>query len=82
MSSSSKCTMPSRIEEVINSFIRVFNKHVLKMKNHSCDKNKVTQVSWTHQLNGIDCGLFAVIIYLHIFDGAQIDPNIFHNLRL
>ena len=72
---------PSRTKEFINNFLRVFNKFVLKLKNHSCDKNKVLkkvmQVSCPHQLNGIDCGMFVVVICLHIFDGAQIDPTIF-----
>ena len=68
-------------EGFIHSFVRVFNKFVLKMKNCSCDITKVLknviQISCPIQQNGIDCGLFAVVICLHIFDGAEVGPHIF-----
>ena len=38
---------------------------------------RVSQVSCPIQLNGIDCGLFAVVICLHIFEGTKIGPHIF-----
>ena len=73
--------VPARIEEFIHNFIRVFNKFVLKIKNHSCDESKVlkkvVQVSCPIQQNGIDCGLFAVIVCLHIFEGTHIGPHTF-----
>ena len=37
----------------------------------------VIQISYPIQHNGIDCGLFAVVICLHIFDGAEVGPHIF-----
>ena len=61
--------------------LRVFNKFVLKLKNCSCDASKVlmniVQVSCPIQQNGIDCGLFAIAICLHIFEGTEIGPHIF-----
>ena len=51
------------------------------MKNHSCDITKVlknvVQISCPLQQNGIDCGLFAVMICLHMIDGAEVGPHIF-----
>ena len=53
----------------------------LKLKNCSCGKNKVlkhvVQVSCPIQQNGVDCGLFAGVICLHIIEGTHIDPHIF-----
>ena len=73
--------VPAQVKEFIHNFVRVFNKFVLKMKNHSCDIMKVlrnvVQISCPLQQNGIDCGLLAVIICLHIFDGAEVGPHIF-----
>ena len=73
--------VPARINKFIHNFIRVFNKFVLKIKNCSCDESKVlkkvVQVSCPIQQNGIDCGLFAVIICLHIFERTHISPHIF-----
>ena len=73
--------VPAQVKEFIHSFVRVFNKFVLKMKNRSCDIMKVlknvVQISCPIQHNGIDCGLFAVEICLHIFDGAEVGPHIF-----
>ena len=73
--------VPAQVKEFIHNFIRVFNKFVLKMKNCSCDITKVlknvVQISCPLQQNGIDCGLFAVIICLRIFDGAEVGPHIF-----
>ena len=47
---------PVQIKDFIHNFIRVFNKFVLKLKNHSCDKSKalkkVVQVSCPIQQNG------------------------------
>ena len=42
----------------------------------------VVQISSPIQHNGTDCGLFAVVICLHIFDGAEVGPHIFTQLRL
>ena len=51
------------------------------MKNCPCDIKKVlknvVQISCPIQHNGIDFGLFAVAICLHIFDGAEVGPHIF-----
>ena len=69
------------MKDFIQNFVRVFNKFVLKIKNHSCDASKVlmnvVQVSCPIQQNGIDCGLFAVAICLHILEGPVIGPHIF-----
>ena len=73
--------IPAQVKEFIHNFVRVINKFVHKMKNCSCDITKVlknvVQISCPLQQNGIDCGLFAVIICLHIFDGAEVGPHIF-----
>ena len=74
------------MKEFIQNFVRVFNKFVLKIENHSCDVTKVLkiviQISCPIQQNGIDCGLFAVVICHHIFEGTDIGPHIFtqHNI--
>ena len=71
------------MNEIIQNFVgvRVFNKFVLKIKNCSCDVTKVlkklVQISCPIQQNGIDCGLFVVVICLHTFEGAEIGPHIF-----
>ena len=81
MRSTTRRTTPLQIKEFIHNFIRVFNKFVLKLENCSSHDNnilkKVSQVSCPIQLNRIDCGLFAVVICLHIFEGTQIGPHIF-----
>ena len=73
--------VPAQVKEFIHSFVRVFNKFVLKMKNHSSDVMKVLknviQISCPIQHNGIDCGLFTVVICIHICDGAEVGPHIF-----
>ena len=73
--------VPAQVKEFIQNFVRDFNKFVLKIKNHSCDASEVlkniVQVSCPIQHNGIDCGLFAVAICLHIFEGTVIGPHIF-----
>ena len=69
------------MKEFIQNFVRVFNKFFLKIKNRSCDVTKVLkkaiQISCPIQQNGIDCGLLAVVICLHIFEGTEIVPHIF-----
>ena len=81
MKSLTSKNVPARIKKFIHNFIRVFNKFVLKIKNHSCDESKVlkkvVQVSCPVQQNGIDCRLFAVASCLHIFEGTQLGPHIF-----
>ena len=61
--------------------LRVFNKFVLKIKNHLCDVTKVlkkvVQISCPIRKTGIDCGSFAVVIWPHIFEGTEIGPHIF-----
>ena len=73
--------VPAQIKEFIQNVIRVFNKFVLKIKNHSCDVTKVlkkvVQISCPIPQNRINCGLFAVVICLHIFEGTEIGPHIF-----
>ena len=84
MKSLTSKNVPARIKKFIHNFIRVFNKFVLKIKNHSCDESKVlkevVQVSCPVQQNGIDCRLFAVASCLHIFEGTQLGPHIFTQL--
>ena len=54
---------------------------VLKIMSHSCNDTKVlkkvVQVSCPIQQNGIECGLFAIAICLHMFEGTHIGPHIF-----
>ena len=73
--------VPAQVKDFIQNFVKIFNKFVLKLKNHSCDASKVllnvVQVSCPSQQNGIDCGLFAIAICLHIFEGTEIGPHIF-----
>ena len=73
--------VPAQVKDFIQNFVRVFNKFVLNLKNHSCDASKVllnvVQVTCPIQQNGIDCGLFAIAICLHIFEGTEIGPHIF-----
>ena len=45
----------------------------------------IVQIGCPTQRNGIDCGLFAVMNCLHIFDGVAVNPSIFtqeHIIRL
>ena len=64
--------------EFHKSFQQVCSK---KIKNCSCDVTnvlkKVVQISCPTQQNEISCGLFAVVICWHIFEGTQIGPHIF-----
>ena len=78
--------VPAQVKEFVHNFVRVSNIFVLKIKNHNCDITKVlnnaVQISCPLQQNGIDCGLFAVIICLHIFDGAEVGPHIFTQYQI
>ena len=42
----------------------------------------MVQVGCPIQHNGIDCGLFAVVICLHIFEGAHTGPHIFTQYKI
>ena len=47
--------------------------------------HSIVQISCPIQHNGIDCGLFTVVIWLHIFNGAPINQPIFaqeHTMKL
>ena len=74
--------IPAHIKEFIANLVGVFNKFCLKpKKKHSCQLKKVlqciVQIGCPTWMNGIDCGLFAVMNCLHIFDGVAINPSIF-----
>ena len=70
-----------RIAEFILDLVLVLNRFILQFQDHSCNPDEVlwtsTQISCPIQDNGIDCGLFAVAICLHIFDGVKIHKSIF-----
>ena len=72
---------PITHQEVHSQLHQSFQQVFLKLKNHSCGESKVlkqvVQVSCPIQWSGIDCGLFAVIICLHILEGTHIGPYIF-----
>ena len=72
--------VPAQVKEFNCNFVRVFNKSVLEIKNCSCHVakvlKKVIQISCPIQQNGINCGLFAVVICLHIFEGTEIGLHI------
>ena len=83
VSNKEKC--PCMNQGVHSQHHHSFQEVVLKLKNHSWNKSKVSkkmvQVTCPMQQNGIDCGLFAVIMCLHIFEGTHIGPHILHNMR-
>ena len=71
-----KRIIPAHIKEFIANLVGVFNKFCLKpKKKHSCQLKKglrcIVQIGCHTQTNGVDCGLFAVMNCLHIFDGLQ-----------
>ena len=74
-----KRIIPAHIKEFIANLVGVFNKFCLKLKKKcSCQLKKVlqciVQIDCPTQMNGIDCGLFAVMNCLNIFDGVAISP--------
>ena len=45
-----------------------------------CDDEVMKKVEYNNcpgQLNGIDCGLFAIGVVLHLFDGIEVDRDTF-----
>ena len=77
-----KRNIPACIKEFIANLVEVFNKFCHKPKKKcSCQLKKVlqhfVQIGCPTQMNGIDCGLFAVMNCLHILDGVAINPSIF-----
>ena len=77
-----KRIIPVCIKEFIANLVGVFNKFGLK-PNKKCSYQLkkvlqfIVQIGCPTQTNGIDCGLFAVMNSLHIFDGVAINPLVF-----
>ena len=75
-----KNTINLRIKEFIANLVGAFNKFSLNLKKCSCNlkgvHQNIVQTSCPVE-NGIDCGLFAVMICLYIFNRVPIDQSIF-----
>ena len=74
--------IPACTKEFIANLVGVFNKSCFKPKKKcSCQLKivlqHIVQIGCPTQMNGIDCGLFAVMNCLHIFDDVAINPSIF-----
>ena len=82
-----KRIIPAHIKEFIANLVGVLNKLCLKPKRKcSCQLKKVlqhiVQIGCPTQMNGIGCGLFAVMNCLHIFLGVAINPLILKKILL